>query len=61
MEVIDDVPYLRRCSARSKPVLVADFGPPHTPRRSKRASPAADLGGIPREVILADVPGGARE
>eukprot|EP00972_Heterocapsa_arctica_P106859 15741624-Heterocapsa_arctica.AAC.1 len=58
MGVIDNIPYLGRGSARAKPVPVEGFGPPHIPRRSKRASPAADLGSIPIEVILADVPFG---
>eukprot|EP00972_Heterocapsa_arctica_P103782 15295195-Heterocapsa_arctica.AAC.1 len=29
------------------PVAVKDYGPPLIPRRSRRANPAADLGGIP--------------
>eukprot|EP00972_Heterocapsa_arctica_P112955 16434634-Heterocapsa_arctica.AAC.1 len=47
MEVIDDIPYLRPGSTRSIPVCAVGFGPPHTPRKSRRASPARDLGGIP--------------
>eukprot|EP00972_Heterocapsa_arctica_P074747 11029836-Heterocapsa_arctica.AAC.1 len=45
LEVIDDIPFLRRGSDVSKPTPLRDFGQPRTPRRSRQASPAADMGG----------------
>eukprot|EP00972_Heterocapsa_arctica_P066685 9840602-Heterocapsa_arctica.AAC.2 len=45
LEVIANIPYLRRGSARSVPFEVPNHGFPLTPRRSRPALPAPDLGG----------------
>eukprot|EP00972_Heterocapsa_arctica_P094579 13947820-Heterocapsa_arctica.AAC.1 len=46
LEVIDDITCLRRGSDLSKPTPLRDFSQPRNPRRSRHASPAADLGGL---------------
>eukprot|EP00972_Heterocapsa_arctica_P082907 12216837-Heterocapsa_arctica.AAC.1 len=44
LEVIDDIPFLRRDSELSQPTRLRGFGPPRTPSRSRQASPAASVG-----------------
>eukprot|EP00972_Heterocapsa_arctica_P096474 14232780-Heterocapsa_arctica.AAC.1 len=44
---IDNIPYLRRGSVRSAPKEIENRGSMLTPRRSRKAYPVADLGGIP--------------
>eukprot|EP00972_Heterocapsa_arctica_P040212 5924494-Heterocapsa_arctica.AAC.1 len=60
LEVIDDVPFLRRSSDLSKPTPLRTFGSSDTPRRKKQATPAADLGGIQvravEDAIISDDP-----
>eukprot|EP00972_Heterocapsa_arctica_P101080 14897907-Heterocapsa_arctica.AAC.1 len=43
---MDDIPFLRRGSELSQPTPLRSFSKLNTPRRSRHASPAADLGGI---------------
>eukprot|EP00972_Heterocapsa_arctica_P092851 13694804-Heterocapsa_arctica.AAC.1 len=45
LEIIDNIPYLRRGSVRSVPLAIENHDPPLIPRRSRRAFSVADLGG----------------
>eukprot|EP00972_Heterocapsa_arctica_P086874 12807260-Heterocapsa_arctica.AAC.1 len=45
LEVIDDIPLLRRGAAISQPTPIRNFSQQGAPRRSRHASPAAGLGG----------------
>eukprot|EP00972_Heterocapsa_arctica_P059802 8820463-Heterocapsa_arctica.AAC.1 len=51
LEVMDDIPFLRRGSELSQPTPIRNFSKLSTPRHSRHASPAADLGGIMGEPV----------
>eukprot|EP00972_Heterocapsa_arctica_P046315 6832937-Heterocapsa_arctica.AAC.1 len=45
LEVVDNIPFLRRGAMLCQPVPLRDAGKRNTPLRSRLASPAADVGG----------------
>ena len=51
LEVVDNIPFLRRGAALCQPVPLLNIGKRVTPHRSRHASPAADVGGGIQEVI----------